>query len=138
MPSPKAAILIVVAAGFQITASWNPLLAQECNNNAIPDACDIAAMISFDCNANGVPDECERGSVMPQEECQSAMLVIPGVTYIGTTASATPDGASSCASSNGSPDVWFKYTPQTNGGLYVGVRLLSAHCTAGCFMARLR
>ncbi len=31
----------------------------DCNNNGVPDACDIAAGTSMDNNGNGVPDECE-------------------------------------------------------------------------------
>jgi len=31
----------------------------DCNANAIPDGCDLAAGTSPDCNGNGVPDECE-------------------------------------------------------------------------------
>jgi M6 family metalloprotease-like protein len=36
--------------------------APDCNNNAVPDADDIAAQSSLDCNATDIPDECE---VMP-------------------------------------------------------------------------
>jgi len=35
----------------------------DCNDNSIPDACDIAQGTSLDANANGVPDECETGPV---------------------------------------------------------------------------
>jgi hypothetical protein len=31
----------------------------DCNNNGIPDECDIADGTSQDCNDNGIPDECE-------------------------------------------------------------------------------
>ncbi|MBI4717751.1 MAG: S8 family serine peptidase [Planctomycetes bacterium] len=31
----------------------------DCNNNAVPDSCDIASGGSFDCQPNGLPDECE-------------------------------------------------------------------------------
>jgi hypothetical protein len=31
----------------------------DCNNNQIPDACDLASGTSHDCNANGLPDECD-------------------------------------------------------------------------------
>jgi len=31
----------------------------DCNENGIPDECDIAAGTSDDCNGNGLPDECE-------------------------------------------------------------------------------
>ena len=33
-----------------------PLL--DCNENGIPDRCDVADGTSDDCNGNGVPDEC--------------------------------------------------------------------------------
>ena len=71
MPSPKTVITIILAACFQIPASWNPLLAQDCNNNGVADECDIACGPpagpcdvpgcggSQDCNSNGIPDECE-------------------------------------------------------------------------------
>ena len=31
----------------------------DCNDNGIPDGCDIADGTSEDCNENGIPDECE-------------------------------------------------------------------------------
>ena len=31
----------------------------DCNDNLIPDECDIASGFSQDCDANGMPDECE-------------------------------------------------------------------------------
>jgi len=31
----------------------------DCNNNDVPDDCDIAGGFSEDCNANGIPDECD-------------------------------------------------------------------------------
>ena len=33
----------------------------DCNFNDVPDECDIASGFSKDCNQNGVPDECEGG-----------------------------------------------------------------------------
>ncbi len=41
--------------GLYITNTSN----HDCNNNEIPDSCDIASGFSQDCNANGIPDECE-------------------------------------------------------------------------------
>lgn len=35
------------------------VLGNDCNNNGIPDACDISSGTSPDCNADGVPDECQ-------------------------------------------------------------------------------
>lgn len=37
--------------------------AQDCNNNGVPDAEDIAAGISGDCDGNGVPDDCDVNGV---------------------------------------------------------------------------
>ncbi|MEZ6083096.1 MAG: FG-GAP-like repeat-containing protein [Phycisphaerae bacterium] len=37
----------------------------DCNDNEILDACDIAAATSNDCNTNGIPDECEA----PDTDC---------------------------------------------------------------------
>ena len=34
----------------------------DCNFNGIPDECDISSGFSEDCNQNGVPDECEGGA----------------------------------------------------------------------------
>jgi len=31
----------------------------DCNNNGVPDACDIAEGTSEDCTGNGIPDECQ-------------------------------------------------------------------------------
>jgi hypothetical protein len=35
------------------------VLGNDCNNNELPDTCDIEAGSSLDCNDNWVPDECE-------------------------------------------------------------------------------
>ncbi|MCK4660438.1 MAG: hypothetical protein KAV82_13020, partial [Phycisphaerae bacterium] len=32
---------------------------EDCNSNSVPDECDIAGGTSEDCNTNGVPDECD-------------------------------------------------------------------------------
>ena len=55
----------VTASGGAFTAVWiddfhvNPTPVQDCNNNEVPDATDIANGTSPDCNANMIPDECE-------------------------------------------------------------------------------
>lgn len=33
--------------------------APDCNDNGVPDACEIGDATSDDCNVNGIPDECE-------------------------------------------------------------------------------
>ncbi len=44
--------------GLATTASVS-VFAADCNENGVPDNCDIAAGTSEDANKNGVPDECE-------------------------------------------------------------------------------
>lgn len=39
--------------------TWELGLIGDCNNNGIPDDCDIASGTSLDCQPNGIPDECE-------------------------------------------------------------------------------
>lgn len=34
-------------------------ISQDCNNNGLPDECDISDGISSDCNDNDIPDECD-------------------------------------------------------------------------------
>ncbi|UCE61086.1 MAG: hypothetical protein JSU63_04915 [Phycisphaerales bacterium] len=34
-------------------------LSDDCNNNLVPDECDLASGTSKDCDRNGVPDECD-------------------------------------------------------------------------------
>ncbi len=58
--------------------AWYWPSSQDCNNNGIPDECDISGNTSCDCNSNGVPDECDieegispdcNGNVIP-DECE--------------------------------------------------------------------
>ncbi|MCG8408012.1 MAG: hypothetical protein MI923_22670 [Phycisphaerales bacterium] len=41
-----------------------PSDAPDCDDNEVPDACDIAIGTSLDCNANSIPDGCEVGCVL--------------------------------------------------------------------------
>lgn len=36
----------------------------DCNDNVVPDACDIALGMSLDCNLNSIPDGCEGGCTL--------------------------------------------------------------------------
>jgi len=58
-----------------------PTSTTDCNENGIPDECDILHATSEDCNENGVPDECDiidgtsvdvNGGGIP-DECESAI-----------------------------------------------------------------
>jgi subtilisin family serine protease len=44
-------------------APWQPW-STDCNENGVPDECDIAAGVSDDCNGNALPDECD-----PARDC---------------------------------------------------------------------
>ena len=37
-------------------------VSEDCNNNNIPDECDISSGLSGDCNGNGIPDSCDSSS----------------------------------------------------------------------------
>ena len=93
----------------------------DCNGNANPDECDIADGTSEDCNDNGEPDECELDPVVDQADfCVDAEPVCPGLSYPGTLEGSTVDGASSCSVAT-EPDVWYRYVPDADGTLVVGV-----------------
>ncbi|MCK4659312.1 MAG: right-handed parallel beta-helix repeat-containing protein, partial [Phycisphaerae bacterium] len=63
----------------------------DCNNNGIPDECDIAAGTSQDCQSNGIPDECE----LVDNDCNTN--TVPDDCDIAT-------GTSADCNSNGVPD----------------------------------
>jgi len=48
--------------------------------------------------------------------CSQAGDACPG-SYSGTTTGMTNDGSAGCGSSNSTPDVWYRYIPQTSGTL---------------------
>ncbi len=51
----------------------------DCNNNGIPDECDIAEGTSSDCNTNGIPDSCEYAPIIASpsaSECPGTMVTL--------------------------------------------------------------
>lgn len=58
------------------------------------------------------------GGVPGNDACVNGQFVADGVTVTGSTLNATNDGTSTCGNSTTSPDVWFKYTPQTSGTVF--------------------
>jgi cytochrome c peroxidase len=44
---------------LSVAINLTPPMGGDCNANAAPDDCDLAAGASFDFNANAIPDECE-------------------------------------------------------------------------------
>ncbi len=57
------------------------------------------------------------GPVPANDNCAQAIDVCPGNNYSGSTAAANSDGHTYCGNSSGSPDVWHRYRPATNGTL---------------------
>ncbi len=51
--------LVVGASGENRVYVYDDGLLTDCNENLVPDRCDIAGGTSLDCNDNDVPDECE-------------------------------------------------------------------------------
>ncbi len=88
---PLAAILAVSALG----SGRAP--AQDCNNNGIPDPCDIncgppggpcdlpGCGASADCNANGIPDECDLATLTTTIFSGPPFSFPRGVTQDSTT-----------------------------------------------------
>ncbi len=75
----------------------------DCNANGIPDACDIGEGISADCNANYVPDECDvaegtsedvNGDYIPDEcqDCNANGVLDPNDIADGTSADCNANG----------------------------------------------
>ncbi len=110
----------------------------DCNNNLIDDECDIdcnaqggacnvpGCGLSTDCNTNLIPDECEMiAEPAAADDCANALSICPGLTHSGTTVGANNDGQSSCASGVGipdeAPDVWYSYTPASNGSATISL-----------------
>ncbi len=90
------------------------LVGNDCNANGALDECDIAGGISIDCNLNGVPDECEGNPDCFNDLCVQPTVLCPGVVP-GTTTGASNDGYANCGISGTSPDVWYAYTPASDG-----------------------
>ncbi|HEX2837557.1 MAG TPA: hypothetical protein VHN77_05470 [Phycisphaerales bacterium] len=81
------------------------------------------------------------GTCAPQppanDVCANAQWAAAGITYTGDTTLATDDGTSSCGTSSASPDVWYKYKPQTSGSVTVATcgsaydTVVSVHSACG-------
>lgn len=59
-------------------SSGPPLQVDDCNNNDIPDSCDIDSNMSGDCNENNVPDECEFGGNIDCDNDGTPEMCEPG------------------------------------------------------------
>jgi subtilisin-like proprotein convertase family protein len=49
----------------------------DCNNNNVPDECDVAGDTSNDCQPDGIPDECQGGSTQQATGSEAVVTVIP-------------------------------------------------------------
>ena len=68
----------------------------DCNENLVPDGCEIASGASVDCNGNGVADECEAYVVIGDldGDCDTDLndFMTFAVCYGGSEATVAPDG----------------------------------------------
>lgn len=96
----------------------------DCNNNGIPDECELAAN---DCNNNFELDECETkpdgdpAVAVEQDECDDAMIVCPGFNYVGSNVNAVSGMPYFCGLYYGVQDVYYRYRPAYDGILFVRV-----------------
>jgi uncharacterized protein YegL len=83
------------------------LTSADCNNNVLPDECDLAAGTSDDCNFNQVPDECEpdcNNNGTP-DDCDVISGTSPDCNFNGSPdACDIASGTSEDCQSNGIPD----------------------------------
>jgi hypothetical protein len=68
-----------VAAFRPATSSLGPPPEPDCNNNGIPDLCDVLSGTSPDINSNGIPDECE----LPPANCPADVTPPGGNGSVG-------------------------------------------------------
>ena len=97
-PHHKRCILFPFAAILTVSAPGSGRApAQDCNNNGVPDPCDIdcgppggtcdlpGCGMSADCNANGVPDECDIAALTTTIFSDLPISIPVGVTQDATT-----------------------------------------------------
>jgi hypothetical protein len=88
----------------------------DCNENLVPDSCDLDEGFSADCNSNGVPDECDEpdcnGNDVP-DSCDLEEGTSPDFNGNGVPDECDPD-----CNGNGFPDfldIIFETSPDCNG-----------------------
>ncbi|MEL7472249.1 MAG: GC-type dockerin domain-anchored protein [Planctomycetota bacterium] len=64
---------------------------RDCNNNGVPDECDIASGLSDDCDGDGKPDECEIAS-QPLFDCNGNGVLDPCDIERGTSEDCNGNG----------------------------------------------
>lgn len=98
----------------------------DCNNNNVPDADDIANMTSEDCNKNGIPDECEVVPDLPTgnvQSCETALLVgVPTTVSVSIGAGTIlPFDFHQCGLNFSVYGVWFLYRASWTGTAFFGM-----------------
>ena len=69
-------------------SAWH---SNDCNENSVPDECDIADGTSEDCNDNGVPDECDIADGT-SKDCNENSVPDECDIADGTSEDCQPDG----------------------------------------------
>ncbi|MCP4246522.1 MAG: hypothetical protein GY778_05685, partial [bacterium] len=74
------------------------------------------ASVNFNNTTNGIGDTVRfvSLSIGIPDDCAAAIELCPG-TVSDSTVDMTNDGSASCGTSNSTPDMWYSYTPDSNG-----------------------
>ncbi len=96
------------STGFDLDALGAVHVTFDCNDNQVPDECDIAASTSADCNGNGIPDECEpdcNGNGVP-DDCDLDPTDPDGDGWVSPDCNGNraPDECEPDCNGNGVPD----------------------------------
>ncbi len=105
---------ILLHSGSSITpAIYTDFLTLDDDNGDLSDGTPHEPEITTGFNLHSMVP----GPPPANDDCALAIAACPGESYVGSTSNATNDANASCATSNNSPDVWYTYTPGTNGTL---------------------
>ncbi len=88
--SDNAGVRVAYAATFngEQDIYFLRIIAQDCNNNGVADADDIAGGTSDDCNSNNIPDECE----LSEDDCNGNNMLDMCDIASGTSQDCQPNG----------------------------------------------
>ncbi len=118
-PDPTTVTVTLFKPGFpeevQARSIGPKLEVIDCNENGIPDNCDVSCASpdcaapcgeSADCNGNGVPDECERDCDQDgiPDQCEIEGCSPGDLSCADCNANGVPDGCEPDCDGNGIPD----------------------------------